>query len=119
MDEPTAGLDPHARTELIAFLRNMQRSMLIATHDLEAVAEVADRVLLLDRGILFDGSLSELMARPGLLEEAGLEPPQTAKLFTKLKEKGYGVSSIPMTVDQSVAEAIKVIEREKSGGKKH
>lgn len=113
LDEPTAGLDPRSRSGLIELLRDMKRTMLIATHDLEAAAEVVDRVVLLNGSVVFEGGLSELMSRDDMLERAGLEPPQIPRLFKRLESMGYGSQGVPVTLDQGVAEAVKVIEREK------
>lgn len=113
LDEPTAGLDPRSRSGLIGLLRDMRRTMLIATHDLEAAGEVADRVVLLNGSVAFDGPLSELMRRDDLLDAAGLEPPQVSRLFRRLRGMGYGAQTVPVTLDQGVAEAVKLMEREK------
>lgn len=113
LDEPTAGLDPRSRAGLVELLRDMRRTMVIATHDLEAAAEVVDRVVLLDRKVLFDGPLAGLMARGDLLDEAGLEPPQVSRLFYRLRAMGYEAPGTPVTVDQGVAEAVRMVEREK------
>ena len=113
LDEPTAGLDPRSRSDLIELLRNMKRTMLMATHDLEAAAEIVDRVVLLNGSVVFEGGLSELMSKDDALERAGLEPPQIARLFKRLGSMGYGPQGVPVTLDQGVAEAVRVIEREK------
>lgn len=113
LDEPTAGLDPRSRSGLIGLLRDMRKTMLIATHDLEAAAEIVDRVVLLDGGVVFDGGLAELMARERTIEEAGLEPPQVSKLFSRLRMMGFDAPNVPVTLDQGVAEAVKMMEREK------
>ncbi|MGD9963714.1 MAG: ATP-binding cassette domain-containing protein, partial [Thermoplasmata archaeon] len=113
LDEPTAGLDPRSRSGLIELLRNMRRTMLIATHDLEAAAEVVDMVVLLNGSVVFEGGLSELMARDDTLEEAGLEPPQISRLFKRLASMGYRPRNVPVTLDQGVAEAVNLVGREK------
>jgi cobalt/nickel transport system ATP-binding protein len=113
LDEPTAGLDPHSRSSLIELLRNMSKTMLIATHDLEAAAEIVDRVVLLNGGVAFDGGLAELMTQDAVLEKAGLEPPQISKLFKRLRGMGYEANILPVTLDQGVAEAVRFADREK------
>jgi len=113
LDEPTAGLDPRSRSGLIELLRNMDKTMLIATHDLEAVAEIVDRVILLNGSIVFDGGLAELMAQDTVLEKAGLEPPQISKLFKRLRGMGYDAKVLPVTLDQAVAETVRLADREK------
>ncbi len=112
LDEPTSGLDPRARSELIKLLKGMDRSMLIATHDLEAAAEIVDRAIVLNVGILIEGTMSDLVMSRDLLERAGLEIPPVSRLFSVLGSMGYPVDSLPVSMDQAVAQLSKVIERE-------
>jgi cobalt/nickel transport system ATP-binding protein len=75
-DEPTANLDLRARRRLIQFLQQSQETLLIASHDLEFVLEVCDRVVLMDEGqIVADGNPRQLMGNVNLMERYGLEVP--------------------------------------------
>ena len=112
LDEPTSGLDPKARSELIKLLKGMDRSMLIATHDLEAAAEIVDRAIVLNVGILMEGTMRDLVMSRDLLERAGLEIPPVSKLFSVLGSMGYSVEALPVSMDQAVAQLSKVIDRE-------
>jgi energy-coupling factor transporter ATP-binding protein EcfA2 len=74
LDEPTAGLDPRARRNLICLLQGMQRTMLVATHDIRMVGEVLSRTIILDEGhIVADGATAEILSNGALLEAHGLE----------------------------------------------
>jgi energy-coupling factor transporter ATP-binding protein EcfA2 len=74
LDEPSAGLDPRARRGLIRLLQELPQTMLISTHDLRLVAEVASRTLVMDRGqVVADGPTEEILSNTGLLAEHGLE----------------------------------------------
>lgn len=88
LDEPGAGLDPLARRRLMRYLlawRSGDRALLFTSHDLEEVARVADRVVLLSGGrVLAEGSTGEVLGDAGLIQQAGLEPPLAARLATKL-----------------------------------
>ena len=76
MDEPTSNLDPAHRRRLIRWLREREReSILLATHDLDMVAETCDRVILLSRRIAADGPARDILTDTGLLAAHGLEPP--------------------------------------------
>ncbi|MGD2176852.1 MAG: ABC transporter ATP-binding protein [Anaerolineae bacterium] len=76
LDEPTAGLDPRSRRRLIGLLRELPQTMLVATHDMNLVAEVCRRAVILDGGIVIaDGPLQELLMDERLLEAHGLEKP--------------------------------------------
>ena len=112
LDEPTSGLDPRARSELIKLLKGMDRSMLIATHDLEAAAEIVDRAVVLNVGILMEGTMSDLVMSRDVLERAGLEIPTVSRLFSVLGSMGYSVDALPVSMDQAVAQLSKVIDRE-------
>jgi len=112
LDEPTSGLDPRARSELIRLLKGMDRSMLIATHDLEAAAEIVDRAVVLNVGILMEGTMRDLVMSRDVLERAGLEIPPVSRLFSVLGSMGYSVDALPVSMDQAVAQLSKVIDRE-------
>lgn len=116
LDEPTAGLDPRSRSGFVELLRNMRKTMVMATHDIEAAAEIADRVVLLNVSVMFDGSLSGLLSQDAVLDAAGLEPPQVARLFRRLRGMGYDVGGTPATVDQGVAEAVRFVDKERGRG---
>ncbi|NPV09547.1 MAG: ABC transporter ATP-binding protein [Anaerolineae bacterium] len=76
LDEPTAGLDPRGRRELISLLRSMPQTMLVATHDMRLVWELCPRTVIMDGGrVVADGATAELLADAELLEAHGLETP--------------------------------------------
>lgn len=76
LDEPSAGLDPRGRRELIGLLRTLEQSLLVSTHDMRLVAEVFPRTIILDEGrIVADGPTPQLLADAALLESHGLEMP--------------------------------------------
>ena len=112
LDEPTSGLDPRARTELIKLLKGMDRTMLIATHDIEAAAEIADKALVLNVDVVMEGTMRDLVTAKDVLSRTGLEMPPVSKLFAVLEAMGYGVENLPISMDQAAAELTKVIDRE-------
>jgi cobalt/nickel transport system ATP-binding protein len=76
LDEPSAGLDPAGRRRLIGLLRSFTQTRVIATHDLDLVLEVCQRVLILHHGrVQADGRPGELLADRELLQLCHLEPP--------------------------------------------
>jgi cobalt transport protein ATP-binding subunit len=75
-DEPTAGLDPRGRRELMAVMAGRPETLLVSTHDLAMVAETLPRTVILDRGaVVADGPSAELLRDEALLEAHGLESP--------------------------------------------
>lgn len=76
LDEPSAGLDPRARRQLIELLRELPISMLVATHDLLMVRELFPRMIVLDKGMcVADGLTEDLLQDSALLGKHGLEMP--------------------------------------------
>jgi cobalt/nickel transport system ATP-binding protein len=78
LDEPSAGLDPRARRDLIALLKNFpQQTMIISTHDMRLVAELCHRAIVLNRGqVVADGPVETILYNRDLMEAHGLETPE-------------------------------------------
>ncbi len=76
LDEPTAGLDPRARRHVIDLLNRLDHTRIVASHDLDLICDVCQRVILLHRGqVAADGSCQAVFSQAELLAECGLEPP--------------------------------------------
>jgi len=105
LDEPTANLDLLSRRALIDMLNELNAegtTIIVSTHDVEALAELADRVEVVSHGsLLGGGEMHKVLQDTVLLESAGLELPSIARLFTKLKNLGL-VNEIPITYDEAL-----------------
>jgi len=101
LDEPTANLDLVSRRSLINTLNELNRegtTVFISTHDVEALPELADRVIVMSNGsLLGEGATADVLQDTKLLNTAGLEPPSIVKLFLQLKEEGL-IQDVPTTV---------------------
>ncbi|HUW84852.1 MAG TPA: ABC transporter ATP-binding protein [Phycisphaerae bacterium] len=76
LDEPSANLDPRSRRHLIELLAGMSITMLIASHDLDMIVQLCDRVALLDAGrIVADGATADILSDASLMDRHGLEVP--------------------------------------------
>jgi cobalt/nickel transport system ATP-binding protein len=76
IDEPTGGLDPHARRQLLALLRDFGHTRIFTSHDLDMVAELCPRTIVLDRGsVAADGATADIFRDDALLRECRLERP--------------------------------------------
>jgi cobalt transport protein ATP-binding subunit len=75
-DEPSAGLDPRGRRELIRLLEGLDQTLVVSTHDMRLVAEVFERTVVMDGGLIVaDGPTDRILADDALLTEHGLERP--------------------------------------------
>ncbi len=76
LDEPTAGLDPRGRRQLIGLLRELPQTMIVSTHDMRLVAELFPRMVVMDDGrVAADGPTADLLTDGPFLEAHGLESP--------------------------------------------
>jgi cobalt/nickel transport system ATP-binding protein len=107
LDEPFEGLDPASRSDLRQLLNRLHDqagvTLVIATHDVNLVPEMADKVYVLLRGgeIVAEGSPHAVFQNPDLLRRTNIEPPVLAELFQRLRELGYAIVS-PLTVAEAV-----------------
>ena len=86
-DEPAANLDMRSRRRLITFLQNAPHTLVVASHDLELILEVCDRVVLIDEGrVIANGAPESVMADETLMEAHGLEKPHSLEPHTHIHQ---------------------------------
>jgi energy-coupling factor transporter ATPase len=113
LDEPTAGLDPAARSDLLAQLDALRRqgmTMLIATHNMDDVAALADVVYVLQEGrVALRGGPRDVFAQVGALEALGLSVPSVVSLMVSLRARGLAVPLNALTLDEAEAAVLAAV----------
>ncbi len=110
LDEPTAGLDPKGRDEILNAVKQMHKKLgiivILVSHSMEDVAKLVERIIVMDKGrIAMTGSPTEVFSEADRLEKIGLGVPQVTKVMRGLKENGFDV---PLDI-YTTEEATKVI----------
>ncbi len=106
LDEPTAGLDPTGRDEILEEIAKMHSTLgitvILVSHNMEDVARYANRVVVMDQGqIAMDGSPREIFSQVEQLQSLGLGVPMVGVLMAKLKSLGYNLRGDILTVEEA------------------
>ncbi|MCM1326130.1 MAG: energy-coupling factor transporter ATPase [Bacteroidales bacterium] len=114
LDEPTAGLDPKGRNEILQQIKRIQKetgmTILLVSHSMEDVAEYVERIIVMNQGsILFDGAPGEVFRHYKELEDVGLAAPQVTYIMHALREKGLNVDADVITVKEAAQEILKAL----------
>lgn len=115
LDEPTAGLDPRGRARLSDMIENYRRStgktVVIVSHSMDDVAEVASKVIVMDHGHTATvGTVGEVFRQAERLMSIGLDVPQITRIFLRLKAQGLPVRTDIYTVDAAKRELLRVLK---------
>jgi energy-coupling factor transport system ATP-binding protein len=114
LDEPTAGLDPKGRDEILGELYKLHKSynmtIILVSHSMEDVAKVADRILVMDKGkCVLDGTPREIFKEVDTLENVGLAVPQVTYLMRELKKVGFELPDDIFTLEQAKKELLRIL----------
>ena len=106
LDEPTAGLDPKGRDEILDLIAQMHKELgitiLLVSHSMEDVAKYVDRIIVMNQGsVMFDGIPKDVFSHYKELEQIGLAAPQVTYLMHELRAKGLSVSTDATTVEEA------------------
>ncbi|NLC03890.1 MAG: energy-coupling factor transporter ATPase [Tissierellia bacterium] len=118
LDEPTAGLDPHGRDEILSEVKdlfnNMGITIILVSHSMEDVAKMVNRILVMHNGtIAMDGPTREIFKRADELENLGLGIPQITKFMRDYKAKGNDVRDDILTVEEAKVEIMNYLRRKR------
>ncbi len=110
LDEPTAGLDPMGRDEILDQIARIQKeqkiTVILVSHSMEDVAKYVDRLIVMDHGsVQFDGTPKEVFSHYKELENMGLAAPQVAYVMQELRKKGFPVGDAT-TVEEAKEEIL-------------
>ena len=113
LDEPTAGLDPKGRDEIldqIAYLhRESDMTVILVSHSMEDIAKYADRIIVMNQGqVMFNSTPKEVFSHYKELEEVGLAAPQVTYIMHELAEKGLDVNTGATTVKEAADSIMEV-----------
>ncbi len=115
LDEPTAGLDPAGRKEIIRLIKRFYqkgKTVVWISHNMDEIARLANRLIVMYRGTIFmDGIPQEVFSQEGELKKIGLDIPAAASLVRKLKEMGKPLPGKAITVEDAYLEIAKWMER--------
>ncbi len=108
LDEPTAGLDPKGRDEILGEIAKLHKergiTVVLVSHSMEDVAEYVDRIIVMNHSKVFaDGTPKEVFAQYKELEGIGLAAPQVTYVMNELKDKGILVDVTATTVEEAKA----------------
>ena len=114
LDEPTAGLDPKGRDDILDQIKTLHEkykmTIVLVSHSMEDVGKLAERIVVMNKGkIALMGKPAEIFKEVETLENIGLAVPQVTYLMRALREKGFNVSDEVFTVEQGSKELLKVL----------
>ncbi|MBD5536165.1 MAG: energy-coupling factor transporter ATPase [Lachnospiraceae bacterium] len=114
LDEPTAGLDPKGREEILGQICKLKEesniTVILVSHSMEDVAEYVDRILVMNHGsIMYDDVPKEVFKHYKELEEVGLAAPQVTYIMHNLKEAGLSVDENATTIKEAAEEVFRAL----------
>ena len=115
LDEPTAGLDPKGREEILSQISQLQKetgiTVILVSHSMEDVAAYVDRIIVMNQGkVMYDDVPAEVFKHYAELEQVGLAAPQVTYIMHKLRDKGVPVQADVTTIGEAAEEIFKCLE---------
>lgn len=122
LDEPTAGLDPKGRDEILDQVAKLHRerrmTVILVSHSMEDVAKYVSRLIVMNRGgVLYDGMPKEVFAHYHELEEVGLAAPQVTYLVHELRRRGIPAEGVATTLEEAKQSILRAFSEKHGNGK--
>ena len=119
LDEPTAGLDPKGRDDILAQIKVLHNeykmTIILVSHSMEDVGKLAERIIVMNKGeVALEGTPSKVFKEVDTLESIGLAVPQVTYLMRELKNKGFNVSDEVYTINQGKEELLRILKEVKN-----
>ena len=116
LDEPTAGLDPAGRDEILGLVSKMHKELgitiILVSHSMEDVAEYVERLIVMNQGeVMYDGAPKEVYAHYKELEAVGLAAPQVTYLMNELAGRGLPVDTGATTVKEAAQSILAALHK--------
>lgn len=117
LDEPTAGLDPAGRTEILELLQKLHRerniSVILVSHSMDDVARYAERILVMNQGeLVLDGAPEKVFRYRKELREIGLDVPQSTNILYELRDRGMDLDVNGITPEQAAQNIADYLRRQ-------
>ncbi|MDE6971941.1 MAG: energy-coupling factor transporter ATPase [Lachnospiraceae bacterium] len=118
LDEPTAGLDPKGRDEILDQVAKLREetgmTVILVSHSMDDVAKYVDRIIVMNRGqVMFDQEPKEVFSHYKELEEIGLAAPQVTYIMQELREKGLMVDTGATTIEEAKNSILSALRRQR------
>ena len=116
LDEPTAGLDPRLKANLLAKIKKLhdkeKMTIIMVSHNMDDIAELADKVAVMNGGklMLYDEP-EKVFANRQIIKEAGLLEPEVMQLMQKIKDRGFDVNVNVLDKDDALAEILQALRK--------
>lgn len=117
LDEPTAGLDPAGRTEILELLQKLHRerniAIILVSHSMDDVARYAERILVMNQGeLVLDGAPEKVFRYRKELREIGLDVPQSTNILYELRDRGMDLDVNGITPEQAAQNIADYLRRQ-------
>lgn len=115
LDEPTAGLDPKGRDEILQLISSLKRelgiSIILVSHSMDDIAEYVDRIVVMNKGkIVFDDTPKRVFAHRDELLEMSLNIPQVTDILHRLADRGIPVDTSAITIEEAKQELLHILK---------
>ena len=115
LDEPTAGLDPKGRDDILAQIKTLhdtyKMTIVLVSHSMEDVGKLAERIIVMNKGkVQLEGTPAKVFKEVDTLESIGLAVPQVTYLMRALRAKGFNVSDEVYTISKGKEELLRILK---------